>query len=171
MRRFRVAHNAAFLDHWASEPLSEIRWNRWISGNESFLPTASFVAQADGEVVGYSVNFAYPEEWEGIGHSEGWIGGLGTTRDWRKKGVASALIEASLEAFRALGYDRAALGVDSENPTGALGLYTRLGFVPARREAQLFDPGHPTGELVTVRPVKMVCIRRGRSVPFAASAR
>ena len=72
----RVAHNAAFLDHWASEPLSEIRWNRWISGNESFLPTASFVAQADGEVVGYSVNFAYPEEWEGIGHSEGWIEAL-----------------------------------------------------------------------------------------------
>ena len=32
----RVTHNAAFLDHWGSEPLSETRWNRWISGNESF---------------------------------------------------------------------------------------------------------------------------------------
>ncbi len=35
---------------------------------------------------------------------------------------------ASLHSYREAGYDVAALEVDTENPTGALGLYGRLGF-------------------------------------------
>jgi ribosomal protein S18 acetylase RimI-like enzyme len=33
-----------------------------------------------------------------------------------------------LRAFRAADVERAELGVDAENPTGAFGLYERLGF-------------------------------------------
>ncbi len=36
-------------------------------------------------------------------------------------------------AFRNAGLDYATLGVDSENTTGALGLYERLGFEPVKR--------------------------------------
>ena len=47
---------------------------------------------------------------------------------WRRRGVASALIVSSFKAFRERGLTDAALGVDSENPNGALGLYEGLGF-------------------------------------------
>jgi ribosomal protein S18 acetylase RimI-like enzyme len=42
--------------------------------------------------------------------------------------VAPALLAASMGAFRADGMQYAELDVDSENPSGALGLYTRLGY-------------------------------------------
>jgi ribosomal protein S18 acetylase RimI-like enzyme len=38
------------------------------------------------------------------------------------------LLAASLLASRKAGLERIALDVDSENPTGALGLYTGMGF-------------------------------------------
>ncbi len=38
-----------------------------------------------------------------------------------------------MRAFVSLGMDFAILGVDSENPTGAHGLYEALGFVHDRR--------------------------------------
>jgi ribosomal protein S18 acetylase RimI-like enzyme len=39
------------------------------------------------------------------------------------------LITATLELLREQSFEQAALGVDAENPTGALRLYERLGFV------------------------------------------
>jgi mycothiol synthase len=42
--------------------------------------------------------------------------------------VASALIARNLRLLRARGLTEAALTVDTENPTGALGLYERHGF-------------------------------------------
>ena len=136
----RTIHNEAFVDHWGSEPITEERWRRWLSHNEAFLPDASFVACVGNAIVGYSMNCAYPQEWEDIGHSEGWIVALGTARTWRKQGIASALVEASLRAFKGFGYHHAALGVDMENPSGALGLYTQHGFVPTRREVSFSLP-------------------------------
>ena len=47
---------------------------------------------------------------------------------WRRQGVAPALLAASLRAARDDGLERVVLDVDSENPTGALGLYTGMGF-------------------------------------------
>jgi ribosomal protein S18 acetylase RimI-like enzyme len=37
-----------------------------------------------------------------------------------------------MQAFREAGMDGAGLGVDSANPNGALGLYNKLGYTPAR---------------------------------------
>lgn len=136
----RRAHNEAFADHWGSEPLSPERWRRWLSGNENHLPGASFVVRDGDEVVGYAMSAAYPDEWEELGHREGWINGLGTRPAWRGRGVASALITESFRAFRDLGYDRAALGVDTANTTGALKLYERHGFGTTRVEIALGSP-------------------------------
>ena len=38
-----------------------------------------------------------------------------------------------MRAFQAAGLEYAGLGVDAENPTGALGLYESLGFKPYMR--------------------------------------
>ena len=136
----RKSHNEAFMDLWGSEPLTQERWKRWISESDSFLADGSFVVRSGDEVIGHSMNFAYREEWDEQGYSSGWIGTLGTRRSWRGRGVASALISASLEHFASTGFDRAALGVDSDNPTGAPRLYLRHGFANVRREVSLSIP-------------------------------
>lgn len=130
----RDAHNDAFRDHWASEPLTEERWRRWISGGEHFLPACSYVVSDSAGVVGFAMNSAYPDEWEELGHSAAWIQSLGTRRAWRHRGVASALISASLLGFAGRGLERAWLGVDTESPTGALALYQHHGFKTRRQE-------------------------------------
>jgi mycothiol synthase len=42
--------------------------------------------------------------------------------------VAGILLQHCLKAYQEAGYDEASLDVDSENPTGALGIYERAGF-------------------------------------------
>jgi ribosomal protein S18 acetylase RimI-like enzyme len=62
---------------------------------------------------------------------------LGTVPRWRRRGLASALIVESMRRFRDAGLSHAALGVDAENPTGALGISTRLGFTEVNRAVAL----------------------------------
>ena len=45
-----------------------------------------------------------------------------------RRGVARALIARSFQALKDRGMEEAALGVDVENPSGALGLCESLGF-------------------------------------------
>jgi ribosomal protein S18 acetylase RimI-like enzyme len=45
-----------------------------------------------------------------------------------------------MRAFRDTGFDAAILGVDAENPTGALGVYERVGFGPVRRSVRMQRP-------------------------------
>ena len=55
-------------------------------------------------------------------------------RPWRGRGLARALVSQSLVAFRDRGMTDAILGVDADNPTGALGVYEANGFVVHQRE-------------------------------------
>jgi len=49
-------------------------------------------------------------------------------KEYRKRGIASALLVASMKRMKDAGFESAGLDVDSANPTGAHGLYQRLGF-------------------------------------------
>jgi len=51
-----------------------------------------------------------------------------TRREYRGRGIASALIGRNLRVLRARGMTEAALSTDSDNPSGALDLYERHGF-------------------------------------------
>lgn len=125
-------HNAAFKDHWGSQPFTLDHWGSFHSG-EFFLPAMSWIVY-DGETpVAYMSCSKYPHDWEDRGRTEAWIEGIGTIRSHRGRGIASALITKALRAFVAEGLEFACLGVDSENPTGANRIYERLGFVPEKR--------------------------------------
>ena len=54
-------------------------------------------------------------------------------RPWRRRGLARALLARSLQVLRERGMTEAALGVDTENPSGALRLYESLGYRPVQR--------------------------------------
>ena len=124
-------HNEAFADHWGSQPQSETSWAQNV--NDFSLPSASFVAY-DGETpVAYLMAAAYPLDFDDKGRREAWIEGLGTLRAYRRKGIGSALVTSAMAEFASMGMEFAVLGVDSENPTGAYGVYQSLGFVPDRR--------------------------------------
>ncbi|HLO36228.1 MAG TPA: GNAT family N-acetyltransferase, partial [Candidatus Deferrimicrobium sp.] len=83
----------------------------------------------DGErVVGGVLGYVDGAENEAMGRRRGYTEGIFTIREWRGRGVASALIARNLRLLRERGMTEAALSVDTENPSGALGLYERHGF-------------------------------------------
>ena len=127
------AFNLSFRDHWGFEPITPEQWKIFFSESPIFCPPATFVAIADGRVVGFSACSVSEEENEQIGIRQGKIRDVGTLREWRKRGIASALMCHSMRVFKEMGLDYAALGVDAENPSGALPLYEQLGFVVAKK--------------------------------------
>jgi mycothiol synthase len=130
--RIHAAKNAAFRDHWGSQPSTEEGWTSMMA-----QPTVRWdlgVIALDGdEVVGFVMTDVYPDDFDAQGYVGGYIPLVGVTREWRRKGVAPALLAAALRGHRAAGHEKVALDVDSANPSGALSLYTGMGFVPVTR--------------------------------------
>ena len=129
----RLVKNEAFADHWGSTPTSPTRWTMMMDGSTTRLDLSFIAVNDDDEVVGYCINDRFEADDVVTGRKEAWIGNVGTLRSYRGRGIASALMIRSLHAFAAEGFDHAALGVDSDNPTGAPKLYRGLGFEPHTR--------------------------------------
>ena len=94
----------------------------------SSTPALWVVAWDGDEVAGVVQTWIWPEENERLGVKRGWLEHISVRRPWRRRGLGRALTAESLRRLRDAGMDDAMLGVDSENPTGALGLYEGLGF-------------------------------------------
>ncbi|MDT9594657.1 GNAT family N-acetyltransferase [Nocardioides zeae] len=125
----RETHNVVFRDHPGSSPWTPEEWTQWVTGSRSFRPGLSVVAvDASDAIVGYVQTEEYDAVEEVTGRKEAWIARVGTVREHRGRGLAPLLLRHVLEACRAAGFDRASLEVDSENPSGALGVYERAGF-------------------------------------------
>ncbi|HEY3556047.1 MAG TPA: GNAT family N-acetyltransferase [Kribbella sp.] len=124
----REAHYEAFSDHWGWTPPSVETWRLRTVESRAFRGAQSYVV-LDGETVAAYVNcFEYPADTEVTGIRELYVGQVGTRRAYRGRGLARAALAKVLAEGAQAGYQRAALGVDADNPTGALGLYENLGF-------------------------------------------
>ena len=133
-----AARDTAFMDHWSSQPLPDESWNAYVTGR-SFVDELSFVAfgtEPDGSehVVGFIMTSVNEEDWAAAGYRSSYIGLVGVLSGWRGRHIAQALLAAQLAASRAAGHERATLDVDAASPTGALDLYTGMGFFATNRE-------------------------------------
>jgi mycothiol synthase len=131
----RIVHNMAFADHWGSTPLDPVAWAHRLESHGT-RTDISWMAVDRDRIVALALNGHYPSDQELTGRLDGWVMGLGTDPDYRKRGIASALVLRSCQTFVSAGFTHAALGVDSENPNGAYRLYERLGFRPMHRSVQ-----------------------------------
>jgi ribosomal protein S18 acetylase RimI-like enzyme len=127
----RLAHNQVFADHWGSEPRDEEAWG-FVVNDPLARPDLSAVvlASSTGEVVGYQLASHDPETAVTRGFTEGYTDLLGVRREFRGRGIAQALLADAMRRFAAAGMDKASLDVDSENPTGAMALYRKMGYAP-----------------------------------------
>jgi mycothiol synthase len=130
----RLAHNDAFRDHWGSEPRDEEGWGFVVHDPQSRPDLSAVVLEcSSGRVAGYQLASHDPDSAVSRGFGEGYTDLLGVRREFRGRRIAQALLADAMRRFAAAGMDKASLDVDSENPTGALALYTKMGYVPVNR--------------------------------------
>lgn len=133
------ANREAFRDHWGGSDESVEAMHRLLDDPDT--DTSLWLIAWDGdEVAGGVWNEIRPAENAALGLRRGWLGSVYTRRPWRKRGLASALIGRSLALLRERGMTSAILGVDADNPTGALGLYESAGFEVHDRFVALRKP-------------------------------
>jgi ribosomal protein S18 acetylase RimI-like enzyme len=126
-RQVYAAMNEAFRDHWGHSEATEQDYQRWIN-SPHFQPHLWQVGWAGDEVAGMVLNFIDHEYNEKLKRLRGWTDPICVRRPWRKQGLAKALIASSLRLLKERGMTEAGLGVDADNPNGALRLYQSLGF-------------------------------------------
>jgi mycothiol synthase len=126
------AEYEAFRDHWQPHDYDTTEFETLYK--KADIDTDLWVVAWDGdEIAGVVQNWIWRDENATLGVKRGWLEHISVRRPWRRRGLGRAITAESLRRLRAAGMTEAMLGVDAENPTGALGLYERLGFEVAQR--------------------------------------
>ncbi len=118
-RAFHAASSESFEDEWGHSPMEFERWWEMRSKDSNFDPSLWFVVRDGDEIAAVGRCEA--------GYGGGYVGLLGVRKPWRRRGLGRALLLHAFREFRRRGFERASLGVDSENPTGATRLYESVG--------------------------------------------
>lgn len=135
-RTILAALDEAFRDHWGHVPLSESEIQWWMESPQ-FQPHLWKVAWDGDEVVGMVLNFIDENENKRFKRKRGYTEDICVRQPWRRRGIARTLIAQSLKELIARGMDEAALGVDTNNPNGALSLYQSLGYDVIKQHTSL----------------------------------
>jgi mycothiol synthase len=114
----------AFRDEWGYSELPFEEWRARNVDDRDFDPSLWLLATEDGEPVGALSAV--------VSGDRGWILELAVRSLWRGRGVGSAMLRRSFSSFAQRGLPRVMLNVDSQNPTGAVGVYERVGMRTVR---------------------------------------
>ena len=129
LRAIWDANEEAFRDHWGHTPLTEDDYQGFLAHpNKDYDLWRVAWDTATNQVAGVTINLIDAVTNAAFNRQTGYVDDLSVRRPYRKQGVGRALLVASLRAFKERGLTTAGLGVDAENPTGALGLYESVGF-------------------------------------------
>jgi ribosomal protein S18 acetylase RimI-like enzyme len=130
----------AFRDEWGFREPEPDGYQRFVDDPETAGAALWRIAWDGDEVAGQVRSFINAAENERFGRRRGNTEHIAVRRPWRRRGVARALIAASFPLLRARGMTEAALGVDTQNPSGALHLYESCGFRPVSRTIEYRRP-------------------------------
>jgi ribosomal protein S18 acetylase RimI-like enzyme len=121
------AHMEAFADHWGYQRRTFDQWSLLAIRSSTFRPDLSRLAFDGDELAGYVLSY------DDADPARLYIGQVGVRRPWRRRGLAGALLAEVLTAAGDAGRTSAGLGVDADSPTGAVGVYERVGFAVESR--------------------------------------
>ncbi len=118
---------AAFKDHWGyvESPIDdEIKdWEHWIKTDPFHDPSFWFIAYSGDEIAGLSLcnNGSVQDK------NVAYIDTVCVKKEFRKKGIAAALLRHSFSELKKAGRTKANLHVDAASLTGATKLYEGVG--------------------------------------------
>lgn len=139
LRTIWEADQEAFRDHWGYSEPTEEDYASWL--NFPYTDHSLWKIAWDGDqVAGQVKSFISPKENQEYNRKRGYTEFISTRRPWRKRGLARALIVLSLHELKARGMTEAALGVDAENPNGAVRVYEACGFEVVKRSTTYRKP-------------------------------
>jgi mycothiol synthase len=125
--RVYEAHMDSFADTWMFTRESFEVWSHWFVKDSGFDPSLWFLAEAGDELAGIAMTRVSDNE-PGLA----WVRILGVLPKFRHRGLAQALLRHTFGEYARRGLDRVGLGVDAENPTGAVRVYERAGMHVSR---------------------------------------
>jgi ribosomal protein S18 acetylase RimI-like enzyme len=124
LRRIHAIFVEAFSREWGYRPIPFEEWVGTEVETPGFDPSLWLLATEGDEAVGALSGVVWGDR--------GWVGELGVRAPWRGRGIASALLRRAFATFASRGLPRVMLNVDSENSTGAVRLYERVGMRTVR---------------------------------------
>jgi len=135
-----AADQEAFRDDWGFTPGTDGDYERFCTDRVMADTSLWRIAWDGDEVAGQVRSFINDDENERLRRLVGHTEHISVRRPWRRRGLARALIAASFPLLRARGMTEAALGVDTENTSGALRVYEGCGFRPVTRTTTYRKP-------------------------------
>ncbi len=126
------ALNQSFGDVMDYQPATLEELRRWLASS-SFRAEFSPVALDEEVVVGLCLCTVNEGSIRLLGRRDVYVDSLAVRPGYRRRGIGSALLLASLQAMKEAGMESATLDTDTDNPTQAISLYERIGFREAWR--------------------------------------
>ena len=123
------------VDEWPYSPATEDDYAAWLE-SPHFQPDLWKIAwdTKTERVVGHVLTFIDHPENEDAGRKRGYTEGIGVDREWRRRGLAKALISLSLRVQMDAGMGESALAADGDSQSGVTRLYTSCGFQVAETD-------------------------------------
>ncbi len=143
-RRVWEASARAFADSLGEEKPTEAKYDEFIK-DPSFAPQLWQVAFDGERIAGQILN--YLGDLEQDGSRIGWTEGITVQPEYRRRGLARALLARSLRTVRDAGATCAGLGVDLRNPNHAVDLYQGMGYrIVSESFEYVLGPLEPTAD-------------------------
>jgi ribosomal protein S18 acetylase RimI-like enzyme len=107
-------------------PIAHDDWLEWMTAHDEFDPALWLLVERGGELVACTLCWAPHQR-------RGWVKDIVVCESERGRRLAKAMLLEQFRAYASRDVESVGLKVDGTNPTGALQLYERFGFVTDQR--------------------------------------